>query len=281
MAGPNGAVVRRLHLGRILRELREHAGLSLEVAAPALDWSSSKLSRIENGRQGVDVHGVRTMMDIYGVGGPEWDELLDLTRSLATKGWWRAFGLDDTGYVPLEAEASLVRDVALGLVPGLLQTEEYMRAIFCSRLDPVAPEILERVVAARLFRQGRLVSEENPLHLVAIIDETALRRPVGGSAEMRRQCAHLVAAADLERVTLHVLPTGVGARPALAGGFTLLSFADLGLPDLAYTEHPLGSTRIDKKADVIRAARLFDRLRSLALDPVESVELIERVAVET
>jgi hypothetical protein len=101
VAAGNGAVVRRLHLGRILRELREHAGLSLEVAAPALDWSSSKLSRIENGRQGVDVHGVRTMMDIYGVGGPQWDELLDLTRSASTKGWWRAFGLDDKGYVPL------------------------------------------------------------------------------------------------------------------------------------------------------------------------------------
>jgi transcriptional regulator with XRE-family HTH domain len=110
VAGPNGAVVRRLHLGRILRELREQAGLSLEVAAPSFDWSSSKLSRIENGRQGVDVHGVRTMMDVYGVVGPQWEELLDLTRAASEKGWWRAYGLDDKGYVPLEAEATLVRE---------------------------------------------------------------------------------------------------------------------------------------------------------------------------
>jgi transcriptional regulator with XRE-family HTH domain len=272
--------VRRLHLGRILRELREQAGLSLDVAAPKLDWSSSKLSRIEIGHQGVDVHGVRTMMDIYGVSGPQWDELLDLTRAVAKKGWWRAYGLDDTGYVPLEAEASLVRDVTFGLVPGLLQTEAYMRTIFGSRLDPPAPDVLENAAAARMARQLRLISEEDPLELVAIIDEAALRRQVGGPAVMRRQCLHLIAAAGLDRVTVLVVPANVPARPAMSGGFTILTFEDLDLPDMAYVEHPLGSTRTDTKADVVRATRLFDRLRSLALDPDDSVSLIQRVADE-
>jgi transcriptional regulator with XRE-family HTH domain len=280
VAGRNGAVVRRLQLGRILRELREEAGLSLEVAAPALDWSSSKLSGIENGRQGVDVHGVRTMMDIYGVVGSQWDELLDLTRVVSTKGWWRAYGLDDTGYVPLETEASLVRDVTLGLVPGLLQTEEYMRAIFGSRLDPFAPDLLEGAVGARMIRQKRLTSDDDPLELIALIDEAAVRRQVGGPAAMRRQCLHLIAAADLKRVTLHVLPASVEVRPAMSGGFTLLTFEDLDLPDIAYAEHPLGSTNTDKPAAVDRANRLFARLHSLALDPDDSVALIQRVAAE-
>jgi transcriptional regulator with XRE-family HTH domain len=170
--------VRRLHLGRILRELRERAGLSLEIAAPAFDWSSSKLSRIENGRQGVDVHGVRTMMDVYGVVGPQWEELLDLTRSASEKGWWRAFGLDDKGYVPLEAEATLIREATAAFVPGLLQTDAYAKAVFAATLHRRTEAELANLTAIRVRRQERLTSDEDPLELIAVVDEAVLRRPV-------------------------------------------------------------------------------------------------------
>jgi hypothetical protein len=145
-----------------------------------------------------------------------------------------------------------------------------MRAIFGSRLDPLAPDLLEGAVAARMIRQKRLTSDHDPLELIALIDEAAVRRQVGGPAAMRRQCLHLIAAAGLKRVTLHVLPASVEVRPAMSGGFTLL-----------YSEHPLGSTNTDKPAAVDRATRLFARLQSLALDPDDSVALIQRVAAET
>jgi transcriptional regulator with XRE-family HTH domain len=272
--------VRRLQLGRILRELREQAGLSLEVAAPALDWSSSKLSRIENGRQGVDVHGVRTMMDIYGVSGPQWDELLDITRLASKKGWWRAFGMDDRGYVPLEAGARTVRDATLGFVPGLLQTPAYAREIFLSAVTARTPAEIDRAVAVRSVRRQRLTSDDDPLDLVALVDEAALRRPVGGREVMSEQYASLVAAAELERVELRVLPTRLGARPAMSAGFTILDFDDPGLPDMVYVEHPAGAVHTSKEADVARARLVFDRLLELALDTDESVVLIERMGGE-
>ena len=272
-----GSVVRRLQLGRALRELREGAGLSVETAAPRLDWSASKLSRIENGQQAVDVHGVRSMLDLYD-GADRWDELIELTRHTRQKGWWRAYGLDDKGYVPLEAEATTVRDVTLGFVPGLLQTEDYAREMFLGALDRRSPEHIDRIVAVRVRRQSRLTSIDQPLELSAVVDEAVLHRVVGGRSVMRDQLAHLVAAAALPSVTVQVLPFAAGVHPAMSAGFTLLGFGDLVMPDMAYVEHPVGAVHIDKIADVDRATLVFDRLRTLALSPEHSVALIERMA---
>lgn len=274
-----GAVVRRRQLGRALRELREAAGFSLEVAAPRLDWSSSKLSRIENGQQAVDVHGVRSMLDLYD-GAQRWEELVELTRQTRQKGWWRAYGLDDRGYVPLEAAACLVRDVTLGVVPGLLQTPDYARALFESSATPRSAEYIDNAVEVRMVRQRRLKSEDDPLTLVAIIDESVVLRPVGGAAAMRRQLDHLVEAMALPAVTLQVLPLGLGGRPAMSAVFTLLSFGDTGIPDMVYADHPMGAIHLDKESDVARAILVFDRLQSLALCHDDSLELIKRAAVQ-
>lgn len=275
----SGSVVRRRQLGRALRELREAAGFSVEVAAPRLDWSSSKLSRIENGQQAVDVHGVRSMLDLYD-GAERWEELVELTRQTRQKGWWRAYGLDDKGYVPLEAEATLVRDVTIAYVPGLLQTAGYARALFESALTPRTPAYVDNAVAVRLFRQQRLTSVDDPLELVAILDESVLLRPVGGPDVMRTQLEHLAAAATLPTVTVQVLPMRLGARPALSAVFTVLSFGDLGVSDMAYVEHPMGAVHMDKESDVARATLMFDRLRTLALDPDVSMALVRRAATQ-
>jgi transcriptional regulator with XRE-family HTH domain len=261
VAGRNGAVVRRLHLGRILRELREQAGLSLEVAAPALDWSRSKLSRIENGIQGVDVHGVRSMLDFHDVGGEQWGELIDLARAVAKKGWWRAFGLDDKGYVPLEAEATLVRDASSAYVPGLLQTEAYARAVFAAVLGRRGEMEVGNLTAVRRIRQERLTSAEDPLDLIALVDEAVLRRPVGGPVVMRAQLMHLVEAAALDRVTLQVLPLGLGAHPGVSAPFTLLTFGGIDVGDMVYIEHPIGALHISKEEEVAVATLTFDRLQ--------------------
>ncbi len=276
----NGSLIRRRQLARILRELRLKAGMTIEAAAPLLDFSPSKLSRIENAHQGVDVHAVRSMMDIFGVGGDRWGELLDLTREANAKGWWRAYGLDDTGYVPLEAEASAVRDFTVSYVPGLLQTADYARAVFVGSLYQRSEETLAQIVAVRMIRQDRLISAAEPLKLLAVVEEAVLHRPVGGRDLMRAQLRRLVAAAALDTVTLQVLPTGFGAHAGINGAFTLLSFDGLGEPDVGYVEHPVGSVHIEKEEHVERARLVFDHLRSVALSQAESVALVERVAAQ-
>ncbi len=275
----NGTLPQR-QLARRLRQLREEAGLTLEEAAPKLDWSTSKLGRIENAQQGVDVHGVRSMLDLYEVGGERWTELVELTRQTRQKGWWRAYGFGDHGYVPLEAEASMVRDFTLTYVPGLLQTADYARALFRTALDPYTEEKLTNLVTVRMVRQRRLASAEDPVELVAILDEAVLHRTVGGTEVMRAQLARLVDAAELPTVTLQVLPRVLGAYPGMSAVFTVLSFGDLGEPDLAYVEHTLGALCLEKEEDVARAILFFDRLRSAALGPAESAALIRRVVEE-
>jgi transcriptional regulator with XRE-family HTH domain len=276
----SGALVRRRQLARTLRELRVHAGLTIEAAAPRLDVSASKLSRIENAHQGVDVHIVRSMLDLFDVGGDRWTEILELTREAATKGWWRAYGLDDRGYVPLEADATTVREFAAGTVPGLLQTADYARELFETSLRPRSRETLERDVTVRMIRQERLRSADRPLELQAVIEEATLHRLLGGRTVMRAQLQRLIEMAELPSVTVQILPTAVAGHPGLDGAFTVLSFEDLGEPDMGYVEHPMGAMHIEKEEDVARARVVLDHLSSVALSPAESTELIERVIAQ-
>ncbi len=276
----SGTLVRRRQLARILRELRQKSGLTIEEAAPKLDFSPSKLSRIENAHQGVDVHVVRTMMDVFGVGGDRWNAILTLTREASAKGWWRAYGLDDQGYIPLEAEASTVREYTVNYLPGLLQTADYARALFESSMHIGSRAVRENDVEVRMIRQERLRSPENPVELIAVIEESAVRRVIGGPDVMCAQLAHVLEVAELDTVTIQVLPAEVGRHPSVTGAFIVLSFDGLGEPDIGYVEHPMGSVHIEKAEDVARGRLVFDHLRSLALSPDESAALIERVAVQ-
>lgn len=271
-------MVRRRILARKLRMLREGAGLTLEAAAPLLDWSVSKLARIETAQQPVDVHGVRSMLDLYDIGGGRWDELVTLAREARQRGWWRAYGLGDNGYVGFEAEASLVHDFTLGYVPGLLQIADYARALFVAAPIRRSETEIAAEVTVRMIRQKRLTSVDDPLELVAVIDETVLHRPVGGSEVLHAQVRHLAEAAALDAVTVQVVPIAVGIHSGLASGFTILSFGDLGEPDMAYVEHSLGALMMDKEGDVTRARLAFDRVQADALDPAESLALIRRTA---
>jgi transcriptional regulator with XRE-family HTH domain len=271
-------MIRRRVLARQLKLLREQSGLTLEQAAPKLDFSVSKLSRVENAQVMIDVHWVKSMLDIYDAGGARWNELLDLAREAQQPGWWRAFGLGNNSYIAFETEASRVQVFTLGYVPGLVQTADYARALM--RAVPVrrSEEQLENEVAARMYRQQRLSSVENRLELVAVIDEGALRRPVGDTEIQRGQLRHLAALGELATVALHILPTAVGAHAALASEFNILHFGDLDEPDMAYVEHTLGALMLDKAGDVARAKLTFERLVSDALDPAESLALIRRLA---
>jgi hypothetical protein len=257
-----------------------NAGLTIEAAAPQLDVSPSKLSRIENAHQGVDVHIVRSMLDLFDIGGSRWEEIVELTREASVKGWWRAYGLDDRGYVPLEADATTVREFAVSTVPGLLQTADYARALFSTSLRSRSTVVLERDVTVRMIRQQRLTSAERPLLLLAVIDEGVLRRAPGSPTMMRAQLRRLIEAAELDTVTLQILPTAVTDHPGYDGAFTILSFDGLGEPDMGYGEHPMGAVHIEQEEHVARARLVFDRLRSVALSPTESVALIEQVVAQ-
>ena len=183
--------------------------------------------------------------------------------------------------MPLEAEATLVRDFTVAYVPGLLQTADYARALFRSSLRRYTETEIENAVTVRMIRARRLAGETPSLELAAIMDEAVLHRPVGGPAVLRAQLAHLVTTSGLPTVTLQVLPWSLGAYSGMSGVFTVLSFGDLGVADMAYVEHPMGAVHMDKAADVARATLTFDHLRSLALSPGDSVALIERVAAQT
>jgi transcriptional regulator with XRE-family HTH domain len=272
-----GSVIRQRQLARELRQLREQAGYSLEVAAGRLEWSTSKLSRIENGMQSVDIHSVNGMLDLYDLGGDRAGHIQELTRAARQRGWWKAYGLNDRGYVPLEAEATLVRHFNIAYVPGLLQTPAYARAVLATSTLQRSTEVLENELAVRAFRQRRLTSDEEPLELVAVLDESVLLRPVGGVAVMRAQLEQLLIAAELPTVTVRVLPFRVGAHQGMDGAFSILSFGELEEPDLAYAEHALGATQVDKEIEVARATLAFDRLRSVALSPAETAELVGEV----
>jgi transcriptional regulator with XRE-family HTH domain len=280
MTERNGSSIRRRMLARRLRELREQAGFTLEEAAPALDSSPSKLSRIETGQQKADVHIVKSMLDLFDAGGDQWGELIALAREAARPGWYRAYGLGDNSYVGYETEATQVQEYTVGFVPGLLQVPDYSRALFESGQYLPTPAEREGALEVRRIRQLRLRSDDTPLRLVAIIEEAVLHNPLAGIQTQRAQLAHLLTAADLPSVTLQVMRADTGAHPALGSGFFVLSFGDLGEPDMAYIEHALGSTHFEKGPAVARARLVFDQLRSLALPPAGSVELIRRVADE-
>ncbi len=225
------------------------------------------------------MHWVKSMLDIYDAGGARWNELLDLAREAQQPGWWQAYGLGKhTWYIGYETEASRVQVFTLGYVPGLLQTADYARALMVAVPVRRTEEQLDNEIAARLYRQRRLSSVENPLELVAVIDEGVLHRPVGGPDVLREQLHRLSELGELNLVSLHVLPIAVGAHAALASEFNILHFGDLDEPDIAYVEHTLGALQLDKEEDVARARLTFERVLSDALDPAESLALIRRLA---
>lgn len=268
---------RRRKLARRLRRMREQAGLSIEEAAALLDKHRNALYRIEAGETKVDVHLARTMMDVYDHYAPD---LLDQVRHALEPGWWTTYGVRNMGYVDVETEAAGVREVALVNIPGLLQTEDYARAVLEARALNWTKSELAGHVKVRMVRQERLTSQENPLYLTALIDETALRQHIGGGRVMQNQLEHLIMAAGLDTVDLRVLPLTLGAHAGQDGAFTLLDFPDPEDPSLLYISYATGALHSEDPEQVSRATVLFNNLLGRALAPDESVVLIEEALHE-
>jgi transcriptional regulator with XRE-family HTH domain len=265
----------RRRLGKRLRAMRERAGLSLEEAAARLDKSRTALFRIETGENRPDVHVIRSMMDLY----DQWEEdILDAAREALKPRWFTAYGVKDMGYVDVETEASRVHEFTCQQVPGLLQTEAYARAVFGAYRRRHSAKNIDNQVKVRLIRQERLTSEDHPLELVAIIDEAVLHSEIGGPDVLRAQLRHLVEMADLPTVTLQVLPRNVGAHTAMDGAFILLDFAEPEDQPMLYHAYVSGALHIEDEEEIREARLVFDQLRSKALNPADSVALIEHLA---
>ncbi len=249
-----GPTVHRMLVGAQLRRLRTERGISREQAGEAIRASEWKIHRLENGQVSFKDRDITDLLRYYGVTDPDAVEaLLAMAREANEPGWWQPY--NDLlpqwfrAYVDLESAAALIRTYEGQLVPGLLQTEDYTRAVLQgAHLDEPEEEV-ERRVALRMARQALLTRADGP-RLWAVVDEAALRRPVGGREVMRAQLERLVEATKLPNVTLQVLPFGAGAHPAMVGAFSVLRFGDEDLPDVVYVEHLTNALYLDKRDDV-------------------------------
>lgn len=226
MTRGQGPTVRRRRLASELRRLRERAELTIDEVGEKLECSASKISRIETGHVGVTPRDARDMLELYGVRGDEQEALVQLAREARKRGWWHAYNEVFTGaFVGLEADASSLRAFQALLVPGLLQTERYARAVIHAMRPDAADAEIERRVAARMTRQ-RLLSDPSPPEYWAVVDEAVLRRVVGGAEVMAEQLGRLADVAQLPHVTIQVVPFGAGAHPGMEGPFLILGFPE-------------------------------------------------------
>jgi hypothetical protein len=279
-----GPTVLRIVLGAELRRLREARGISRAKAGWEIRSSESKISRMELGRVGFKERDVDDLLTLYGVAdAAERGALLTLARQANAPGWWQRFGdvlpawFQD--YVGLEASAALIRAYEVQFVPGLLQTPEYARAVIrLGYLDSTEEEI-ERRVSLRMRRQQALARPNGP-RLWAVVDEAALRRPIGGPAVMRAQLESLIEATRRGTVRLQVVPFGVGGHSAAGGSYTILRFSDGDLPDIVYVEQLTGALYLDKREDVEHYTAAMERLVIEAEPPGRTGQLLRRILAE-
>jgi transcriptional regulator with XRE-family HTH domain len=273
-------VVSRRELGASLRALRLERGMTVEQVAGHLMCSTGKVSRMESGFRSGTLRDVRDLCSLYEVPeGPQRDHLMDLARESRQQGWWQAYAQGNfETFLGLENGAASMREYECAVVPGLLQTEDYARALLGVLLDPYSPERLEEFVRVRLTRQ-RILTRPDPPDFWVILDEAVLRRGVGSLEVMRGQLGHLVEVSRLPNVTLQVIPFTAGAHSALGSSFVMLEFPG-NVPGVVYTEGLEGFVYLERTADLKRYRYVFDRLRRLAPDEGESRGIIMSMMME-
>jgi transcriptional regulator with XRE-family HTH domain len=282
--------VARILLGTQLRQLREEAGVSREDAAGSIRASASKISRLELGRTGCKTRDIGDLLTLYGLSGKaERASLLALAEEANRPAWWHEYGdLVPAWYeqcLGLEQAASLIRMYEVQFVPGLLQTSGYARAVIRLGHETASGEEVGRRVSLRMERQ-RLLRQYQlcPPRLWTVIDETALRRPVGGAATMRAQIQHLIDIAENAEsghTTIQVMPFRLGGHAAAGGPITFLRFAQDGLPDFVYLEQLDSALSTTRPAETAHYWSVLNRLATEAEPPASSREVLRRILAET
>ena len=280
-----GPTVLRILLGAQLRRLREARRISLEEAGNVIRASHSKISRIETGRVGFKDRDVSDLLTFYGVtDDDEREALRSLARRANAPGWWHDYS--DVlpswfeAYVGLEEVATQVRAYEVQFVPGLLQCEDYARAVALLGHDDEMPREIERRVRLRMARQAVLDKQEPP-NVWAVVDEAVLRRPVGSPAVMRSQLKHLTEVAQQPSVTIQVMPFQAGGHSAAGGPFSILRFAEPDLPDVVYLEQLTSALYLDKPEVVDSYLKVMERICMEAATPADSIDVITTILAET
>lgn len=273
--------VRGRRLMRELARLRHAQGLSLEVAAQRLDFSKSKLYRLENGRSRFTLDDLEDMLDLYAATSPQREALIQLCRDARRRGWWTAYSDVFTGsYVSLESDAATIK-VNAHLVPGFLQTPDYARAAIARTGPWLDADDVDRRVAARGARQQALLGKENPPQIHVVLDEAVLHRQVAGPEAMSRQLMDLAEASSRPNITIQVLPFSTGAAAGQDGEFVILSFPDPEDPSVAYIEGLMGDIYLESEEELDRFNLAWTSLIDQARCPDESTAMIRTLARES
>ena len=279
----SGPTVLRILLGSQLRRLREAKGITRDDAGYTIRASGSKISRMELGRVSFKERDVEDLLDLYGVDEDEAQALVALAKQANSPGWWYKYGdvLPDwfQVYVGLEEAASLIRLYEVQFIPGLIQTADYTRAVIRLGQPSATPEEVERRVGLRLARQEVLTKPGGP-RLWAVLDEAALRRPIGGREVMRAQLVRLTEVAGEANITLQVVPFRSGGHAAEAGAFTIMRFPEVDLPDVVYLEHLTSALYLDKREDVEKYTEVMERLSVEGESPERTIDILSGMLEE-
>lgn len=271
-------------LGYHLRRLREEAGVTPDRAGYEIRASRSKISRMENGHVGFKERDVTDLLTLYGATDEQTrSTLISLAQQANTPGWWSKYGdllvnwFED--YLGLESAASVIRTFDLQFVHGLFQTEDYARAVTMLGYAASQKAEIDRRVSLRLSRQ-KLLTRAEPPQVWSILDEGALRRPVGGRAVMRVQLRHLVEVAALPTVTLQVVPFSRGGHSAAGGSFTILRFGEPQVPDVVYLEQLTSALYLDSRDEVDHYMEVVNSLSTEALTPGRTLDFLAKLSRE-
>ncbi|GAA1509091.1 helix-turn-helix transcriptional regulator [Sphaerisporangium rubeum] len=277
----SGPTALRIMLGSQLRRLRENKGITREEAGHQIRGSESKISRMELGRVGFKERDVADLLTYYGVADIEArTAVMDLVERANEPGWWHRF--NDLlpswfqAYVGLEEAATRIRTYEVQFVPGLLQTKEYARAVITAGAAGIGPAEIARRVDLRMERQRVLDRPDGPVFW-AVIDEAALRRPIGGAEVMRGQLQHLLELMRLPGITIQVMPFSYGGHSAEGGAFSILRFGDKELPDVVYVEQLASALYLDKREEVDRYGEVMERLCAVSTTPEATVEILQKI----
>jgi transcriptional regulator with XRE-family HTH domain len=272
--------LRRRELAGRLRELRKQAGLTVDDVARDLLCSSAKISRIETAARSASLRDVRDLCVLYRVSDSEQVRLMTIAREAKQRGWWNKF--DDIAIdtlIGLEIEAISIDSHESAKVPWAFQTEEYARAVIKGVLPHIQDHVLDERVTARMTRQ-ELLQSATPPHLWSLIDESALRRAVGGASVMREQLTKILEVAAIPNVTMQVIPFEAGAHPGLDNTFTLLQFdGTVQSPQspVVFVENLAGDFYLERDPEIRRYREVLEYSRACALSPANSVKYIQAI----
>ena len=269
--------LRRRELASRLRELRKQAGLTVDDVARELLCSPPKISRIETGTRSPTLRDVRDLCRLYRVSDAEQARLMTIAREAKQQGWWNRF--DDLGIdslIGLEAEAKRISAHDASVVPWVFQTEQYAQAVIKGVLPRIGDRILDERVTARMTRQEVLRSPEPP-NLWSLIDESALRRAVGGNGVMREQLGKILEMSATSNVTMQIVPFEAGAQPGLDNTFMLLEFDSPVQSPVVFVENLAGNLYLERDAEIQRYREVLEHLRACALSPNNSVKYVKEI----